>query len=136
MAEERQTLVTNCVDLWEAGELQLKPLAAHYRNVVSQIFAAQNSAGIFWRTQELAGPNGPALGAWQYLANTTLAMLQETAENLEAAGEILVLASHEYAETERINTRDIETEQIVRRDIDSGGPQSPAVSTPPEAGTR
>jgi hypothetical protein len=130
MAEERATLVTNCVDLWEAGELQLKPLAAHYRNVVSKIFAAEAATGVFWRSQELAGPNGPARGAWQYLADTTLTILQETAENLEAAGEVLVMASHEYAETERINTRDIENEQVIRRDIDRGSPQSPGIQAP------
>lgn len=130
MAEDQEKLVTNCVNLWEAGELQLKPLAAHYRNIVSKVFAAEAAAGIFWRPQELAGPNGPARGAWQYLTDSTLDILQETAENLAAAGEILVMASHEYADAERINTREIEKEQTVRRNIYNGAPQSPATGTP------
>ncbi|MBG0561760.1 hypothetical protein [Actinoplanes aureus] len=43
-------------------------------------------------------------GAWQFLADTAVEMLRETAENLAATGDVLVMASEEYQDAEQINT--------------------------------
>ncbi len=114
MAEDQTRLVVNYVDLWEAGELQLKPLAEHYRTVAGRLFAAEAGIDLLWRPQELGGPYGAVRGAWQYLADTALTMLQETAENLTATGEVLVMASEEYAEADRINAGAIRAEMDKR----------------------
>lgn len=101
---DQQQLVADCVRLWEAGELKLKPLGSHYRSVVARISAAENNLGALWRSELLGGPYGAARSAWQFLADTTITMLQETAENLTATGDVLVMASEEYQEAEQINT--------------------------------
>jgi hypothetical protein len=104
LTDEPETLVTNCADLWEAGELKLKPLAAHYRSMVANLTAAESRIAALRRDELLGGPYGPARGAWEYLADTTVRILRETAESLEATGEVLVMASREYQEAEHINT--------------------------------
>ncbi|MDI6099620.1 hypothetical protein QLQ12_13540 [Actinoplanes sp. NEAU-A12] len=118
---EQKALVADCARLWEAGELKLKPLAAHYRSVVAHIAAAEARVDVLWRDHLLGGPYGEARAAWQYLADTTIAIPRESAENLEAAGDVLVMAAREYQETERINTDAINTaKQIaVRADTEA-----------------
>ncbi|MDR6325264.1 hypothetical protein [Actinoplanes couchii] len=108
LAEDQQKqLVADCVRLWEAGELKLKPIAAHYRSVVADIAAAEAGIGALWRDQSLGGPYGEARSAWLFLADTTVAILRDTADNLEACGDVLIMASGEYQEAERINTEAI-----------------------------
>lgn len=101
---EPDTLVANCADLWEAGELKLKPLAAHYRSMVASLTAAESRSGVLRRDELFGGPYGPARGAWEYLADTTIRILRETADSLEATGDVLVMAAQEYQEAEHINT--------------------------------
>lgn len=103
-ADESETLVANCVELWEAGEMKLKPLAAHYRSMVANITAAEGRSGALRRDELLGGPYGAARSAWEYLADTTVRILRETADNLEATGDVLIMAAEAYAEAENINT--------------------------------
>jgi hypothetical protein len=104
LTDEPDTLVTNCADLWEAGELKLKPLAMHFRSMVANLTAAESRSAALRRDELFGGPYGPARGAWEYLADTTVRILRETAENLEATGDVLVMASQEYQAAEDINT--------------------------------
>ncbi|HWS36716.1 MAG TPA: hypothetical protein VN408_28755, partial [Actinoplanes sp.] len=120
MSGEQHKLVVNYVDLWQAGELQLKPLAEHYRTVAGMLFAAEADIDLLWRPLEFGGPYGPIRGAWQFLAETTVTLLQETAENLAATGEVLVMASREYAETDRVNADAIIAETNKRITVEKG----------------
>ncbi|WP_430780926.1 hypothetical protein [Actinoplanes sp. G11-F43] len=110
MAGDQNELVVNYVDLWQAGELQLKPLAEHYRAVAGMLFAAEAGIDLLWRPAVFGGPYGPVRGAWQFLADTTVTLLQETAENFAATGEVLVMASREYAEADRVNADSLDAE--------------------------
>ncbi|MEU4164769.1 hypothetical protein [Actinoplanes sp. NPDC026670] len=105
--ERQKELVADCTRLWEAGEMKLKPLAAHYRSVITRIAAAETRVDVLWRDQLLGGPFGEAKSAWQYLADTTVDLLRESAESLEATGDVLIMAALEYQEAERINTEAI-----------------------------
>ncbi|BEL11469.1 hypothetical protein Q0Z83_096600 [Actinoplanes sichuanensis] len=116
LTERQRELVADCTRLWEAGEMKLKPLAAHYRSVIARIASAETQVDVLWRDQLLGGPFGEAKSAWQYLADTTVDLLRESAESLEATGDVLVMAAREYQEAERINTEAIaeQKENIVR----------------------
>ncbi|MEV0897734.1 hypothetical protein [Actinoplanes sp. NPDC049802] len=126
---EELTLVADCVDLWTAGEMKLKPLAAHYRTVVASISTAERHLGALWRSEMVGGPYGPARSAWESLAETAIAMLRETADNLEATGDALVMASEMYAETEDINAEAI---RKMKAPVIAAATYDPA--TPPEPG--
>jgi hypothetical protein len=116
LTDRQKDLVADCTRLWEAGEMKLKPLAVHYRSVITRIVAAETRADVLWRDQLLGGPFGEAKAAWQYLADTTVEILRESAESLEATGDVLVMAAREYQEAERINTEAItEQKRIITR---------------------
>lgn len=126
LTERQRELVADCVRLWEAGELKLKPLGVHYQTVVARITAAESKLSALWRSELLGGPYGPARGAWEFLADTAIIMLRETAENLTATGEVLVMASEEYQEAEQINTDAITNAKASVTHAQNGSASAPA----------
>ncbi|MEU4618946.1 hypothetical protein AB0G04_03045 [Actinoplanes sp. NPDC023801] len=42
MGSEGAELAADCVDLWKAGEYELKPLAAHYQHVIDLVLDAES----------------------------------------------------------------------------------------------
>jgi hypothetical protein len=113
LSDREQGPVANCAELWGAGELKLRPLAAHHRTAVTRLAPAENLAGALWRSDVVGGPYGPARGAWELLAETTLLMLRETAGDPEAAVDALVMASEMYEDAENINTAAIRDQKSI-----------------------
>ncbi|MEV4277160.1 hypothetical protein [Actinoplanes xinjiangensis] len=104
-------LVADCVKLWQAGEYQLKPLADHYRTVVTAILRSEPGLSALGRDSMLGGPYGPFRTAWQALADQAVETLRATSENLAATADVLILAADSYAGTDRDNAEAFEAER-------------------------
>ncbi|MEU4426102.1 hypothetical protein AB0F81_36240 [Actinoplanes sp. NPDC024001] len=108
MGATGEELGVDCLELWKAGTYQLQPLGEHLRLTVRHLVTAESGLSALWRDSKLGGPYGPLLDAWTSLADETIRILQETGESLEATGQILVLASSEYQETDDVARRKFE----------------------------
>lgn len=111
MATVDGRLVADCVQLWQAGEYQLKPLAARYGAVVTEILRAEPGLSALGRDTMLGGPYGPFRAAWQALTDEAIRVLQTTSENLSATADVLILASELYAGADRDNAEAFEAER-------------------------
>lgn len=108
MGATGEKLGVDCLELWKAGAYQLQPLGEHFRRTVRHVVTAESGLSALWRDGKLGGPYGPLYVAWSALADETIRILQETAENLEATGEVLVLAAEQYQGTDEQARRKFE----------------------------
>ncbi|GIE27641.1 hypothetical protein Ait01nite_006860 [Actinoplanes italicus] len=101
-------LAADCVDLWKAGEYELKPLVAHYRQVIDLIAGAESGMSHLWRHESLGGSFGPVRDVWERVAEVAIQALRESAENLDATADVLTMASEEYLVTDAVAAREFE----------------------------
>jgi hypothetical protein len=102
MGHTGEELGADCVDLWEAGYYELKPLGAQFRDAAAKLALTEDGESNFWRDTELNGPYGPVRQVWADFRDNVFNVLRETAENLELTGDALILAANEYTNTDAI----------------------------------
>jgi hypothetical protein len=100
VAHDGAELGAACLDLWEAGHYELKPLARTFDDAARRIDNA-DGALLLHRGSELSGPYGPVLQAWSDLRDDVFAILRETAANLDLTGDALLLAAREHLRSDR-----------------------------------
>ncbi|MGA5305436.1 hypothetical protein ACPCHT_36440 [Nucisporomicrobium flavum] len=102
MPHSGDELGADLVDLWEAGQYELKPVAGQIREAAGALLLADNSGYNWYRDGKLGGPYGPAKPAWESLRDDFFEILRTTAENLDLTGDAMVLAADEYASTDSV----------------------------------
>ncbi|MDT5040465.1 MAG: hypothetical protein QOE51_1450 [Actinoplanes sp.] len=96
MGHVGEELGADCLDLWEAGYYELKPLAATFRDAAGKLDLADTGLGNLYRDSLLGGPYGPVRDAWSDFRDDVFTILRETAENLNLTGDALMTAANEY----------------------------------------
>jgi hypothetical protein len=94
MPDRGEELAVDLYGLYTAGKDNLPSAAGEYRKASG--FVAADLAPVFRRSDLLGGPYGRAYPAWAALRDEMHKILAETAANLEAVGEALCLAAHQY----------------------------------------
>ncbi|GII21756.1 hypothetical protein [Planosporangium mesophilum] len=100
MGHTGEELGADCVDLWQAGNYELKPLGAQFRDAAAQLARTEECEYNFWRDTKLGGPYGPVRQVWADFRDEVVDILRQTAENLELTGDALILAANRYADTD------------------------------------
>ncbi|MEO3743484.1 hypothetical protein [Plantactinospora sp. B5E13] len=108
MGHTGEELGADCVDLWEGGYFELKPLGAQFGEAAGRLALTEGHEGCFWRSSELGGPYGPVRQVWADFRDEVHVILRETAENLDLTGDALILAANEYLETDTVAKRKFE----------------------------
>jgi hypothetical protein len=93
-------LGADCLDLWEAGYYELKPLGQTFNEAARQL-DRHDASLILYRSSELGGPYGPVVDVWSDFRDDVFAILRETAENLDLTGDALMLAAREYMSSDK-----------------------------------
>jgi hypothetical protein len=96
-----EELGADCLDLWEAGYYELKPLAAIFRDAAGKLDLADGGLSNMYRDAKLGGPYGPVRDTWSDFRDDVFAILRETAENLDLTGDALMLAANEYMSSDQ-----------------------------------
>ncbi|GAA2471308.1 hypothetical protein Ahu01nite_079120 [Winogradskya humida] len=102
MPHSGDELGADLVDLWEAGQYQLKPVAQQFRLAAGNLLLTDSVGHNFYRDGKLGGPYGPAKPAFDDFRDAVFEILRTTAENLELTGDAMVLAADEYAQTDDV----------------------------------
>jgi hypothetical protein len=99
------------LDLWElyrAGSQSLPAVAREFYTASRHVrTAGEWVEQAFTRPSMFGGTFGPARTDWMDLMGMIKKFLEDTADNLDATGEALVLAAQTYAETDRAAGREL-----------------------------
>jgi hypothetical protein len=101
MGHHGDELGADCLDLWEAGYYELKPLGVTFRDAAGQLDRADDGLYNMYRSSELGGPYGPVREVWSDFRDDVFAVLRETAENLDLTGDALMMAAREYMRSDK-----------------------------------
>jgi hypothetical protein len=96
MGHTGDELAADCLDLWEAGYYELKPLGEVFRDAAGKLVLTDQGLGNMYRDGKLGGPYGPVHGAWSEFRDDVFDILRETAEALDLTGDALVMAAKLY----------------------------------------
>ncbi|MBB4741426.1 hypothetical protein BJY16_004885 [Actinoplanes octamycinicus] len=108
MPKEHEELGVDLYHLWLAGDKFLPAVAAQFEGARRELFASETADQCFRRPTEFhSGDVGPVLGSLTQLRQMLAGVLQDSAENLHAAGDALKLASEVYAETDLRAAREL-----------------------------
>lgn len=105
MGHTGEELGADCVDLWEAGHFELKPLGAQFHEAAGDLARTEAGEQNFWRSGELGGPYGPVRQVWADLRDEVVGILRDTAESLELTGDALILAARRYTASDEVAKR-------------------------------
>jgi hypothetical protein len=101
MGHTGEELGADCLDLWEAGYYELKPLASIFRDAAGKLDLTDTGMYNMYRDSKLSGPYGPLRDVWVEFRDDVFNVLRETAENLELTGDALMLAAQEYMNSDQ-----------------------------------
>jgi hypothetical protein len=102
MGHTGDELGADCLDLWEAGYYELKPLVDIFRDAAAQLDMTDAGMYNMYRDSKLGGPYGPVRDVWVDFRDDVFAILRETAENLDLTGDALMLAANEYMKSDQV----------------------------------
>ncbi len=101
MGHTGEELGADCLDIWEAGYYELKPLAGIFRDAAAKLDMTESGMYNMYRDSKLGGPYGPVRYVWADFRDDVFAILRETAENLDLTGDALMLAANEYMRSDQ-----------------------------------
>jgi len=101
MGHTGEELGADCLDLWEAGYYELKPLAQIFRDAAGKVDLADGGMSNMYRDDKLGGPYGPVRDVWSDFRDDVFAILRATAENLDLTADALMLAASEYIRSDQ-----------------------------------
>jgi hypothetical protein len=102
MPDVGRDLGVDIQQLWMAGKEKLPAVASEYRAAAGLVASTEASTlCALTLPSALLGGRGDVLGPWTGLRDELLKILRDTADNLDAAADALLMAADAYARTDR-----------------------------------